>query len=112
MTTKIKSTEVKETIEEKEITEVPQKVEQKEEKETKKTYVYLGPNIKKGLLNTGKICNEIPIELKELIKKVPTIEKLFVEVKEVPSFKKQLKNQSSVAFINYHRVLKELEGVE
>ncbi len=90
-----------------------QVINEEKEKKTivKKAYIYLGPNIKGGLLSAGKICSDIPPEIKSIIENAPSIEKLFVEVKEVAKFKEQLKNQSTIAYRNYNKAVEELKGV-
>ncbi len=78
---------------------------------TKKAYMYLGPDIKGGILLHGSVYDEIPKHLDETIKKAPTLKKLFVEVQNVPKFKSQLNLQSSVAFNLYRKLENELKEV-
>lgn len=120
-------TEIVESVEEKVVPEVEGVVDEKpdseavqenepsaKEKVVKKAFVYLGPTLKGGLLNTGSVFQEIPekiVELNEIFEKAPSVKKLFVEVSEAAKFKSDLKDQSSRAFRLQMKALDELKEV-
>ena len=67
----------------------------------KQAYMYLGPNIPGGRLFSGNLfkCNS-PDDighLEDLFEKLPGVKRLFVEVKKVPEFKRQLSEQGTQA---------------
>ncbi len=84
--------------------------EQKKKDIVKKAYMYLGPNVKGGILTHGNVYSDIPKHLKDTINKSPSIEKLFIEVQNVPKFKEDLKNQSTQAFRLNAKAIEELKG--
>lgn len=82
------------------------------QKKEKRAYIYLGPTLKGGILNTNTVFKEIPKHLLETFKQAPTLEKLFVEIKEASKFKNDLKNKSSVAFRLYNKAIEEVKEVK
>ena len=65
----------------------------------KQAYMYLGPNIPGGRLFGGNLfkcdsCDEIT-HMEDLFENLPSVRKLFVEVKKVPDFKRQLQEQGT-----------------
>jgi hypothetical protein len=88
-------------------------VEKAPEKMKKQAYMYLGPNIPGGILFSGQISKgELPAYLADAIKKIPEIKELFIEVKEAPAFKDELKKQGTEAYRLYQNVEKLIgEGV-
>ncbi len=82
------------------------KTKKVEQSKSKTAYMYLGPSVQGGLLFSNTVYKEIPIHIKEYIKKIPELERLFVEIKEVPNFKNALKNQSTEEF-RIHKIVKE-----
>jgi hypothetical protein len=61
----------------------------------KQAFMYLGPNIPGGILFTGGVFKELPVYLKDVFEKAPDVKKLFVEIKEVSTFKAELERQGS-----------------
>ena len=64
-------------------------------------FMYLGPNIPGGRLFGGNLfkcdsCEDIK-HLEDLFEKLPAVKRLFVEVKKVPDFKRQLSQQGTQA---------------
>lgn len=82
------------------------------QKKEKKAYIYLGPNMKGGILNTNTVFKEIPKHLEDTFKKCPSVKNLFIEIKEASKFKSDLKNKSSVAFRLYNKVVNEMKEVK
>lgn len=75
--------------------------------QNKQAFIYLGPNIPGGILFTGSIFKSSPEELKyleETIEKLPEIKELFVEVQNLPQFKKDLTEQGTEAYRLYQNV--------
>lgn len=76
-------------------------------------YMYLGPNIPGGLLFKGSLYRgDIPEHLGNVLEKLPEIKELFVEVREVPQFKRDLEVQGTEANRLYGVVIVKInEGV-
>jgi hypothetical protein len=67
-------------------------------KNDKHAYMYLGPNISGGILFNGSLQKEMPEHLTEVFKKLPELRELFIEVKDVPRFKREMAKQGSEAY--------------
>ncbi len=106
------TTEVKETttVSENEIVE-DAVVVSKEEKTKKTAYIYLGPNVKGGLLNTGSVFQEVPTHLDDIFEKAPSVKKMFVEVSDASKFKSDLSVRGTQAFMLRRKALEELTEV-
>jgi len=70
----------------------------------KKRFIYSGPYIPGGSLIPGGIYIEIPDYLQDIFDKVPEIKELFVDDKQYPEFKKDVKIQGTEAHRLYHYV--------
>jgi len=75
---------------------------------TKQAFMYLGPNIPGGLLFNGALHKKMPEHLSDLFDKLPEVEKLFVEVKKVPAFKRDLDEPGSEAYRLYQSTVASL----
>lgn len=109
--TKVEKAEV-EKVEVKKAKAEQTEIKEQKEKQEKQAFIYLGPTVKGGVLISGSIHKVIPEHLKGVFEKAPTLEKLFIEVKDVSRFKVDVQTQGSIAFNNYYNAIKELEEVK
>lgn len=79
----------------------------------KSAFMYVGPNIPGGKLFTGSLFRDsIPKHLDDDFKKLPELEKLFVDVMGLPRIKRDLEEQGTEAYNLYQYVeLRISEGV-
>lgn len=76
----------------------PKKIYEKpviEKINTKKAFVYLGPNIPGGVLQKGSVFKEIPNYLDSIFKRLPEVKDLFIEIKEISEFKKKVQQNGT-----------------
>ena len=70
----------------------------------KRAYMYLGPNLPGGLLFRGSVFKAWPEHLAYLFEQIHEIKDLFIEVKDVPEFKRNVEEQGSEAYRLYQNV--------
>lgn len=61
-----------------------------------KTVIYMGPSIPGKITSTGKIYKNIPKYIADFISKNPVIGKLFINVEDLPSFKKNIQIKGTI----------------
>lgn len=72
-----------------------------------KTYMYVGPPIKNGLIRKGSIIKNYKEFLKEELEKAPNLEKLFIDVNDATEKLTEIERKDSI----YQTWIKEVRNV-
>lgn len=71
----------------------------------KNTFIYLGPNVPGGMLNTGSVYKSgIPKHLDDLINDIPEISKMFIDVNKAGKAKVDISQQGTELFRLYQQL--------
>ena len=74
---------------------------------TNGTWIYLGSDIKGGVLNHGSIYkNKLPNYIMDLINKSPFLADMFVEIEKAADFKKKVSEQGTEENRIYQNILR------
>lgn len=70
----------------------------------KERYVYLGPELKKGLYKTGKILKGFPNDLDDYLEEKPSLKMLFVKSENIVKAKMDMQKDGSALATIYKEI--------
>ncbi len=77
----------------------------------KTAYIYLGPNVKGGILFNGAVYKQFPKHLDTIFEKVPELKNLFVEINKSAMFKQALQRKETEESRIYRSAMTELNNL-
>lgn len=95
----------KKAVENTEKVEIDTKNEESTTEKAEKSYLYVGPPLKNGLIKEGQIVKNFKEFLAEELEKAPNLEKLFIDTENLHENMKEVEKPGSVYKIYYEEVL-------